>query len=86
MLQLFYDSGMASAVTSAVVSWCSLRAQDINKINRKASPVVREELDSLDKVPERRMLFKRSKMLNSCFTSSPLLAEHIGAHLATDSD
>ena len=62
MLRMFYESVVASAILFAVVCWGSrLRVADANRLNkliRKASDVVRVELDSLTAVSDRRMLLK----------------------------
>ena len=62
-----YESVVASAVLFAVVCWGSrLRVADANRLNkliRKVSDVVGEELDSLTAVSDRRMLSKVQAIL-----------------------
>ncbi|XP_059829971.1 uncharacterized protein LOC132396450 isoform X1 [Hypanus sabinus] len=69
MLRMFYQSVLASAIMLAVVCWGSrLRVADTNRINkliRKASDVVGEELDSLMVVSEKRMLSKLHAILDN---------------------
>ncbi|KAK0139729.1 hypothetical protein N1851_023362 [Merluccius polli] len=77
MLRMFYESVVASAILYAVACWGSrLKVRDANRLNkviRKASHVVGEELDSLTAVSERRMLSRiRSILDNSLHPLHPL--------------
>ncbi|KAK0135140.1 hypothetical protein N1851_029041 [Merluccius polli] len=62
MLELFYQSAVASTIFFAVVCWdSSIRASDSNRLNkiiRKAGSVLGFKLVSLESVMERRMLNK----------------------------
>ena len=74
MLRIFYESVGDSAILYAAACWCSrLRVADSNRLCNligKASDVVGIECDSLMVMPERKMLTKLWKILDS--VSHPL--------------
>lgn len=66
-MRMFYESVVASAIIYAVVCLgSSLPVRDTNRLNRiiKGGQVVREELNSLVEVSERRMLSKIKTILD----------------------
>ncbi len=69
LLKIFYQSIVASALFFAVVCWGGgIRAGEasrLNKLVRKASSVVRLELDILESVAERRMKYKIIAILDN---------------------
>ena len=62
MLQMFYQSVVASTIFFAVVSWgAGIKAKDANRLNKlikKAGSVVGSKLVTLEEVVEHRMLAK----------------------------
>ncbi|XP_068566954.1 uncharacterized protein [Cebidichthys violaceus] len=69
MLEMFYQSVVASALYFAVVCWgSSIGAGDTNRLNKlvkKAGSIIGCKLDSLEQVVERRTLKKLSSILDN---------------------
>ncbi|XP_051257592.1 uncharacterized protein LOC127364239 [Dicentrarchus labrax] len=77
LLQMFYQSVVASVLFFAVVCWgggiCTGCANKLSKLVRKASSVVGMELDSVEAVTEKRMRGKLKAIMDN--PSHPLYTE-----------
>ena len=69
MLEIFFQSVVASAIYSAVVCWGSnISARDTNRINkliRKAGTIVGQNLETFESVRDRRSLNKLLSILDN---------------------